>query len=100
MPRELKAHQKVLEAVKNTVHAKSTFLVSYSLSFLIQFYCLKYLRFIIFLDVVKLVDWYIYEKHFIIVMEYLEGYEDICDYIDKHGFVSEESAKKLFKKVC
>ena len=48
----------------------------------------------------KLVDWYIYEKYFIIVMEYLEGFEDISDYIDRHGSIPEESAKKLFKKVC
>ena len=47
----------------------------------------------------KLVDWYIYEKHFIIVMEYLEGFEDMCDYFDRHGFIPEESAIKLFKKV-
>ena len=45
-------------------------------------------------------DWYIYEKHFIIVMEYSEGFEDICDYVEKHGFLPEWSAKKLFKKVC
>ena len=45
-------------------------------------------------------DWYIYENYFIIVMEYLEEFEDMCDCLDKHGFIPEESAKKLFKKVC
>ena len=45
-------------------------------------------------------DWYVYEKHFIIVMEYLEGLKDMCDYFDKHDLIPEESAKKLFKKVC
>ena len=33
-------------------------------------------------------------------MEYSEGFEDICDYLDKHGFIPEEPARNLFKRVC
>ena len=29
-------------------------------------------------------------------MEYSEGFEDICDYVDKHGFIPELSAKTFY----
>ena len=50
--------------------------------------------------IVKLLDWYVYEDYFIIVMEYLEGFEDMMMYLDKNGSIKEKDAKKLFKKVC
>ena len=52
------------------------------------------------LDIVKLFDWYVYEDYFIIVMEYLEGFEDMIMYLDANGCINEENAKKLFRKVC
>ena len=48
----------------------------------------------------KLFDWYVYEDYFIIVMEYLEGFEDMIMYLDANGCINEENAKKLFRKVC
>ena len=33
-------------------------------------------------------------------MEYLDGFEDMSRYLEKHGCIEEKAAKKLFKKVC
>ena len=54
---------------------------------------------VFFTDIVKLVDWYIYKDYYVIVMEYLEGYEDMVRYVNKHGCIEEKHAKDLFKKV-
>ena len=53
-----------------------------------------------FLDIVSLVDWYVFDNYFIIVMEYLDGFEDMSKYLEKYGCIKEKAAKKLFKKVC
>ena len=54
----------------------------------------------LFLEIVKLLDWYVYDDYFVMVMEYIdEDYKEMFYYIKEYVMFKEDVVKKLFIKV-
>ena len=47
-----------------------------------------------------MVDWYVFDKYYLLIMNHSEEYCDLVTYWEENGCMKEKPARKLCKEVC